>query len=94
VAPFQADGTRRECGDQRSSVRIWSSGWTVTKCYSSCYSCSEYWGHFMSVGVAQRRETNRGIWRQIFEKVGKTLKRNGGDDGARTRFRSLTVVVM
>ena len=46
---------------------------------------SEYWGHFVSVDVALSREQPHGRSRQIFEKVGKTLKKNGGDDGARTR---------
>jgi hypothetical protein len=39
----------------------------------------------VSLDVAWRREPDRGISRQIFEKTGKTLKRNGGDNGARTR---------
>ena len=39
----------------------------------------------MSFDVALSRERPHGSPRQIFEKVGKTLKRNGGDDGARTR---------
>ena len=39
----------------------------------------------MAVDVARRREPYRGISRQILEKAGKTLKRNGGDDGVRTR---------
>jgi hypothetical protein len=39
----------------------------------------------VSVDVAWRRERHRGISREIFEKVGKMLKRNGGDDGVRTR---------
>ena len=37
----------------------------------------EYWGHFVSVGVAWCREPYHGISRQIFEKAGKTLKRRG-----------------
>src|ERR1039458_9149028 len=37
-----------------------------------------------AVDVARRREPYRGMSRQILEKAGKTLKRNGGDDGART----------
>jgi len=45
----------------------------------------EYWGHFMSVAVGWRRGRDCGELRQILEKAGKTLKRNGGDDGARTR---------
>ena len=30
-----------------------------------------YWGHFVAVDVGFRREPNPGIWRQIFERLGK-----------------------
>jgi hypothetical protein len=46
---------------------------------------SEYWGLFVSVDVAVSRKRPHGRRRQIFERVGRMLKRNGGDDGARTR---------
>jgi hypothetical protein len=55
------------------------------KCHSSCYSSIRVLGAFR-VGWC-RSATQAVLWHitAIFEKDGKTLKRNGGDDGARTR---------
>jgi hypothetical protein len=39
----------------------------------------------VSVNVVRRRDASLDIWRQTSEMTGKTLKRNGGDDGARIR---------
>ena len=46
--------------------------------------CSGVFGAFRVGWMSRRREPGLGVSRQIFEKAGKTLKRNGGDDGART----------
>src|SRR6185369_16565653 len=72
--------------------RIWSPGCRSPSATVAATVCSEYWGHFLSVGVERCREPSDGISRQAIEKSGKTLKRNGGDDGARTRWPSCTVV--
>jgi hypothetical protein len=56
-------------------------------CYSSCHSSLRVLGQFVfvSVDVALSRGGLHRRSRQISENVGKALKRNGGDDGARTR---------
>ncbi len=51
-----------EDGNQYSGARIWSPGWPVTKCYSSCYSLLGVLGAFC---VGWCRMMSRAVGRQI-----------------------------